>query len=85
MSGPSSAGMSNEIMAFVRAYDLVREHAGGGDDTEDIIVHEVPRAEAPRWLLQKDARGLFDRSEAVRRPVFLEHDEALFGRRIDAT
>ncbi|HSJ41091.1 MAG TPA: NUDIX hydrolase, partial [Xanthobacteraceae bacterium] len=38
MSGPSSAGMTNEIMSFVRAHDLVREHAGGGDHTEDIVV-----------------------------------------------
>ena len=27
MAGPSSSGMSNEIMAFVRAYDLRRVHA----------------------------------------------------------
>src|SRR6185312_12146052 len=46
MAGPSSAGMSNEMIAFVRAYDLQREHVGGGDHTEDIIVHEIHRAEA---------------------------------------
>ena len=57
MAGPSSSGMSNEIMAFVRAYDLRRVHAGGGDETEDIIVHEVPRADAARWLVQKMREG----------------------------
>ena len=57
MTGPSSAGMSTEMMAFVRARDLVREHAGGGDETEDIVVHEIPIAEAAGWLAQKMAEG----------------------------
>jgi ADP-ribose pyrophosphatase len=55
--GPSSAGMSNEMIAFVRARDLVKINDGGGDASEDIIVHEVPRAEVPRWLAQKMADG----------------------------
>ncbi len=50
MAGPSSSGMSNEIIAFVRAHGLTREHAGGGDDSENITVHEIPRAEAAKWL-----------------------------------
>ncbi|WP_440223348.1 NUDIX hydrolase [Dokdonella sp. MW10] len=57
MAGPTSAGMSNEILAFVRALDLERVHAGGGDETEDIVVHEIPRAEAARWLVRKMADG----------------------------
>ena len=57
MTGPSSAGMSTELMAFVRASQLVREHAGGGDESEDILVHEIDIAEAPRWLTQKMTEG----------------------------
>jgi ADP-ribose pyrophosphatase len=57
MTGPSSAGMSTELMAFVRARELVREHAGGGDESEDILVHEIAIADAPRWLAQKLAEG----------------------------
>ena len=57
MTGPSSAGMSTELMAFIRARELVREGEGGGDESEDIIVHEVDIAEAPRWLAQKMAEG----------------------------
>lgn len=53
MAGPSSSGMSNEMIAFVRAHGLSRRHTGGGDDSENITVHEIPRAEAARWL---DAR-----------------------------
>lgn len=57
MIGPTSAGMSNELIAFVRATGLRRVHAGGGDETEDITVHEIPVDEAPRWLAAKMADG----------------------------
>ncbi len=78
MAGPSSSGMSNEIMAFVRAYDLRRVHAGGGDETESIIVHEVPRAEAARWLVAKMAEGYSVDPKMFAGLYFLEHGEALF-------
>ena len=57
MVGPSSAGMSTELVAFARATGLRKVHDGGGDDSENIIVHEVPVAQAPRWLVQKMAEG----------------------------
>jgi ADP-ribose pyrophosphatase len=79
MAGPSSAGMSNEVIAFVRAYDLVREHGGGGDHTEDIVVHEVPRAEAARWLVQKSREGYSIDPKLFAGLYFLDHGETLFG------
>jgi ADP-ribose pyrophosphatase len=57
MVGPTSSGMSSEVVAFVRARGLTRVHAGGGDETENITVHEVPVADAPRWLAAKMAEG----------------------------
>lgn len=57
MEGPTSSGMSTEIIAFCRATGLTRVHAGGGDETEDITVHEVPVDEAARWLTAKMAEG----------------------------
>lgn len=57
MVGPTSSGMSNERVAFVRARGLVRLHAGGGDESEQIVVHEVPIAETPAWLARKMAEG----------------------------
>lgn len=57
MVGPTSSGMSNERVAFVRARGLVRLHAGGGDESEQIVVHEVPIAEAPAWLALKMTEG----------------------------
>ena len=57
MVGPTSSGMSNELIAFVRARKLTRVHDGGGDESENITVHEVPLADAPRWLAEKMAAG----------------------------
>ena len=55
--GPTSSGMSNERIAFVRARDLVKVGDGGGIDNEDIIVHTVPRTQAPAWLMRKQREG----------------------------
>ena len=57
LTGPTSSGMSNERIAFVRARELTRVGEGGGVDNENITVHSVPRADAPRWLMQKQAEG----------------------------
>ena len=55
--GPTSAGMSNERIAFVRARDLRKVGDGGGVDNEQITVHAVPRLDAPAWLMRKHAEG----------------------------
>ena len=55
--GPTSAGMSNERIAFVRATGLTRVGPGGGDETEDITVHAVARSQAPAWLVRKRDEG----------------------------
>lgn len=55
--GPTSAGLTSEQIAFVRATGLVRVGAGGGDETEDITVHAVPRAQAAAWLVAKMGEG----------------------------
>lgn len=57
LTGPTSAGMSNEQVAFVRASGLTRVGSGGGLDGEDITVHAIPRAQAPAWLMRKQAEG----------------------------
>ena len=55
--GPTSSGMSNERIAFVRATDLEKVGEGGGVDNEDITVHTVPRSDAPAWLMRKQREG----------------------------
>lgn len=57
MIGPTSSGASSEKIAFVRATGLTRVGAGGGDDSEDITVHEIPRQRAAAWLVEKMAAG----------------------------
>ena len=55
--GPSTAGLSNERVILVRASRLERVGPGGGDDTEDIRVHAVPRTEVDEWLARRHADG----------------------------
>jgi ADP-ribose pyrophosphatase len=55
--GPSSSGISTEMITFVRAWDLEKVGPGGGDETENIVVHEVPRSEAAAWLYARPADG----------------------------
>jgi ADP-ribose diphosphatase len=57
MVGPTSAGLTTERIAFVRATGLTKIHDGGGDASENITVHEVPVAQAPQWLARMMAEG----------------------------
>ena len=74
MTGPSSSGMSNELIAFVRALDLVRVGPGGGDASEDIIVHEVPRKEAAAWLDARRRAGYSIDPKLYAGLYFIEHN-----------
>jgi len=58
MSCPSSAGMSDEIITFVRAVGLRRVGEGGGDSTEDIRVHLVPLDEVEQFVGKQQERGV---------------------------
>lgn len=75
-SGPSSAGMSTEMMHFVRALDLRKVGDGGGDTTEDIVVHEVARTEAGAWLQSMAAEGYSIDPKLFAGLWFLEHMHA---------
>jgi len=57
MLGPTSSGASSEKLAFVRATGLRKVGEGGGDASEDITVHEIPRARAAAWLVEKMGQG----------------------------
>lgn len=58
MPCPTSAGMTDEIAVFVRATDLVRVGDGGGDDSEEIVVHAVKRERVDTWLRERHAQGV---------------------------
>ena len=55
--GPSSGGMSSEIITFLQAEDLVRVGEGGGVGNEDIKVHLVPLDEVDAWLAARTGEG----------------------------
>lgn len=58
MTCPTSAGMSDETVMFVLAEQVTRVGRGGGDDSEDIIVHRVRRTIIDQWLDERQAHGL---------------------------
>ncbi len=57
-AGPVSAGMTSETLTFFRASGLRRIGAGGGDASEDIVVHAVPLERADAWLRERRAEGI---------------------------
>jgi ADP-ribose pyrophosphatase len=57
-SAATSPGLANELVHFVLAWNLVRVGKGGGVDNENIVVHEVPIADARVWLKEQERKGL---------------------------
>ena len=53
-SGPSSAGMTTEMIDFYLVRNVVQVDAGGGDETEDINVHLIPLKKIAAWLKRKE-------------------------------
>ena len=57
--GPTSPGMTTEVVSFFFAGELKREHDGGGTTGEEIIVHRIAITDLDAWLAQRQAEGLF--------------------------
>jgi ADP-ribose pyrophosphatase len=55
--GPSSAGLSTEVITFFRAHGLKKLSEGGGDGSENITVHAVPLERLTFWLDSKRLEG----------------------------
>jgi ADP-ribose pyrophosphatase len=56
--GPSSPGITSELVSFYRATGLARQGKGGGVGGEDIKVHEVAVRDIEQWLEKKRGGGL---------------------------
>ena len=56
--GPSSPGITSEVVSLYRARGLRKVGAGGGVGGEDIEVHLVPRMELESWLRGKADDGV---------------------------
>ena len=57
-NSPPSPGLSAEVVTFFHAHGLLRTGPGGGDESEEITVHLVPRAGWKTWLSRTRARGV---------------------------
>lgn len=55
--GPTSPGITSEIVSLYRARKVTRKGDGGGVGGEDIQVHLVPRGELEQWLRRKANEG----------------------------
>ena len=55
--GPSSAGLTSEIITLIRASELEKVGEGGGVAGENIKVHLVPLVEVDSWLVARVAEG----------------------------
>jgi ADP-ribose diphosphatase len=55
--GYSSPGLTDESIVLFLAEGLTKVGAGGGDDSENITLHEVPLEEAFAWLIQNGRRA----------------------------
>ncbi len=53
----SSPGMVSESFTLLRAHDLVQVGPGGGTDSEQILVHRVPRNDLPAFIAERRAKG----------------------------
>ena len=55
--GPINCGVSSDMLIFVRAIDIKKVSSGGGDDSEEIKVHEIEIDKAEQWLKKKEKKG----------------------------
>lgn len=55
--GPTSPGITSEIVSFYRAEGVKKKGKGGGVDGESITVHVVPLADLPSWLDARSREG----------------------------
>lgn len=72
-SGPSSPGLTSEMISFFRASGLSRVSQGGGVDGENITVHEVPMDSINSWLAQKENEGVLVDARIYAGIYFLQH------------
>ncbi len=56
-TGPSSAGLTSELITFFEATGLEKTSGGGGDGSESIVVHEVQLTELRTWLADQVSNG----------------------------
>jgi len=53
----SSSGLTDERVDIFLARDLQKTGAGGGDETENITVHQIPLTDLENWLTDRAKNG----------------------------
>lgn len=56
--GPSSPGITSEIVSLYRARGVRKQGEGGGVGGENITVHVIPRGSVREWLRDKEREGV---------------------------
>ena len=55
VKGPTSPGITSEMVTLYRARGAKKKSEGGGVGGEDITVHAIPRRELKNWLGKQEA------------------------------
>jgi ADP-ribose pyrophosphatase len=74
ISGPTSAGLTDECVALVRAQGVRRVSAGGGVDDEEIQVHLVALGSLSTWLAERERDGVLVDLKVRLAPALLENE-----------
>ena len=74
--GVSSAGLTDERIFLLRAWQLQRVGPGGGTGHESIQVHEVPIGQVDDWLEQQREQGRAIDFKVFAGLYFLRRDSA---------
>lgn len=56
-TGPSSPGLTNEMISFYLAKDLEKVGEGGGVANENITVHTIPIKDVANWAMEQIKAG----------------------------
>jgi ADP-ribose pyrophosphatase len=72
-AGPVSAGMSPDMVTIFHADKLKKVGQGGGDECEDITVHEVPLRTIDAWLARQRKKGVLVAPNVYAGIYFLKH------------
>jgi len=55
--GPASSGMMSDMLTVMMAFDLKKVNGGGGDESADIKVHQIPFFKVEKWLEAMRKKG----------------------------
>ncbi len=77
--GPASAASLSDVITLFRARGLKKTGPGGGDETENIRVHEVSLKDLDAWLQQMQREGRYVDAKVYAALYFLEKERQSAG------